>query len=89
MSTNYYLSTPDKAVRDKYLKDYTLTDEPSWGYEIHIAKVSCGWVPLFQAHDGAFNSYAELRKIVEKLYRACSSACGGVAALCSGALDRA
>lgn len=64
MSTNYYLSTPDKEVRDRYLKDYTLTDEPTWGYEIHIAKISGGWVPLFQAHDGAFNSYAELRKLV-------------------------
>ena len=64
MSTNYYLLTDSKGIRDRYFKDYTLTDEPCWGYEIHIAKVSGGWIPLFQAHDGAFNSYEELRKLV-------------------------
>lgn len=64
MGTNYYLATSNKEVKDKYLRNYTLTDEPMWAYEIHIAKISSGWLPLFQAHDGAFNSYEELRKLV-------------------------
>ena len=68
MGTNYYLATSNKEVKDKYLRNYGLTDEPSWGYEIHIAKVSAGWMPLFQAHDGAFNSYEELRKLVATGY---------------------
>lgn len=53
MGTNYYMSTKDKSKRDKWLNfdEYHLTDEPDWGYEVHIGKVSCGWKPLFQAHD--------------------------------------
>ena len=65
MGTNYYLATSKKEAREKYLRNYTLTDEPAWAYEIHIAKDSIGWIPLFQAHDGAFNSYKELRALVE------------------------
>lgn len=64
MGTNYYMSTPDKEVKEKYLRNYELTDKPTWGYEIHIVKLSAGWIPLFQAHEGAFNSYAELQKLV-------------------------
>ena len=64
MGTNYYLATSNKEAKDRYLRNYELTDEPAWAYEIHIAKISSGWMPLFQAHDGAFNSYEELRKLV-------------------------
>lgn len=28
--------------------EYELTDIPDWAYEIHIAKTSYGWLPLFQ-----------------------------------------
>ena len=52
MGTNFYMSTTNKEVRDKYFKwNYELTDTPQWGYEIHIAKTSAGWLPLFQAHN--------------------------------------
>lgn len=64
MGTHYYLATSSKEAKSKYLRNYTLTDEPTWAYEIHIAHITGGWIPLFQAHDGAFNSYEELRKLV-------------------------
>ena len=37
---------------------YELTDEPEFGYEIHIAKTSAGWLPLFQGHKDGINSVA-------------------------------
>lgn len=46
MGTNFYMFTKDKGL----FKDATLVDEPEFGYEIHIAKKSCGWKPLFKAH---------------------------------------
>lgn len=65
MGTNFYLATKEKSVRDKYFGyAYDLTDEPDWYYEIHIAKTSAGWLPLFQAHD-CFKSVKEL----EQLYK--------------------
>lgn len=51
MGTNFYLFTKNKEMAQKYAPySYSLTDEPDFGYEIHIAKTSCGWLPLFQAH---------------------------------------
>ena len=52
MGTNFYLATKCKETRDNFFGyNYSLTDTPDWGYEIHIAKTSCGWLPLFQKHD--------------------------------------
>lgn len=49
MGTNFYFFTNDKSIVKKYAcNEYTLTDTPEFGYEIHIAKTSCGWLPLFQ-----------------------------------------
>lgn len=49
MGTNFYFFTNDKSIAEKYAcNEYTLTDTPEFGYEIHIAKTSCGWLPLFQ-----------------------------------------
>lgn len=31
---------------------YVITDSPYLAYEIHIAKTSAGWLPLFEAHEG-------------------------------------
>jgi hypothetical protein len=57
--------TKSKEARDKYFGyNYELTDRPDWGYEIHIAKTSCGWLPLFQSHD-CFKSIAELKLLYE------------------------
>lgn len=63
MGTNFYMMTKDKEIRDKYFGyDYELTDEPDWGYQIHIAKTSCGWLPLFQSHN-CFNSVKQLKEL--------------------------
>ena len=51
MSTNYYLLTKNKSIAEK-IGDFELTDTPDWGYLIHIGKRSCGWLPLFQSHNG-------------------------------------
>ena len=45
MGTNYYLATTNKDVKERYFKNYSLTDEPVWAYEIHIAKISGGCMP--------------------------------------------
>lgn len=33
--------------------------------EIHIAKTSCGWLPLMNAHSGKFESVAEMKVFYE------------------------
>lgn len=49
MGTNFYFYTKNKAIAEKYAgRECELTDIPDWAYEIHIAKTSCGWLPLFQ-----------------------------------------
>ena len=40
---------------------YELTDQPYFGYEIHVAKTSFGWLPLFQGHKDGINSVAEYK----------------------------
>ena len=54
MGTNFYFITDSREKRDKWFAPgrYELTDEPRWGYLAHIAKTSCGWVPLFEKHKG-------------------------------------
>ena len=61
MGTNFYLHTKNKEARDKYFSTYELTDIPDWAYEAHIAKTSCGWLPLFQAHK-SISSVRELKE---------------------------
>lgn len=56
MGTNFYLFTKNKAMAQKYAPySYSLTDEPDFGYEIHIAKTSMGWLPLFQSHEELYS----------------------------------
>ena len=51
MGTNFYMMTADKdAAIEWFCDDYTVTDFPQWGYEIHIAKTSWGWKTLWEAH---------------------------------------
>ena len=65
IGTNFYLMTKVKATRDKYFGfDYELTDTPDWGYQIHIAKTSMGWLPLFQAHN-CFESIKQLKELYD------------------------
>ena len=65
MGTNYYFFTKDKEPCETYFSTtYELTDDPEFGYRIHIAKTSAGWLPLFQAHDRC-HSVAEIKKIYD------------------------
>lgn len=52
MGTNFYFHTQDKEYVDKWfdIGEFEITDFPSFGYSIHIAKTSGGWLPLFQSH---------------------------------------
>lgn len=61
MGTNFYLHTTSKEIAKKYAPyDYEVTDEPYFSYEIHIAKTSMGWLPLFQGHrDGICSVYSD------------------------------
>lgn len=62
MSTNFYMITKNKERAQRYAPySYKLTDEPYFGYEIHIAKTSAGWLPLFQAHKDGISSVAEYK----------------------------
>lgn len=65
MGTNFYMMTKSKDICNKYFSwSYELTDTPDWGYSIHIAKTSMGWLPLFQSHD-CFNSIKELKNLYD------------------------
>lgn len=65
MGTNFYMMTKSKQVADEWFGyDRELTDEPDWGYSIHIAKTSAGWRPLFQAHE-KIRSVSDLKLIYE------------------------
>ena len=65
MGTNFYMMTKSKEVCNKYFGwHYELTDEPDWGYSIHICKTSFGWLPLFQGHD-CFKSIRQLKELYD------------------------
>lgn len=62
MGTNFYLHTTDKSIAQQYAPySYELTDEPEFGYVIHIAKTSVGWLPLFRGHGHGICSVAEYK----------------------------
>lgn len=62
MGTNYYFITKEKAVAERFAPGkYELTDTPFFGYSIHIAKISCGWLPLFQGYVGGIQSVEDIR----------------------------
>lgn len=62
MGTNFYMITKNKKMAEKYAPySYELTDRPYFGYEIHVAKTSCGWLPLFQGHRDGINSVREYK----------------------------
>lgn len=65
MGTNFYLFTQDKEEKEKYfLSDYELTEFPSLGYLVHIAKTSYGWLPLFQMRE-TIKSTKDIERIVK------------------------
>ena len=58
MGTNYYMIMKDKELVTKYFdNEYELTDSPYFCYEVHIGKRSCGWKPLFEWHENAYNPW--------------------------------
>jgi hypothetical protein len=62
MGANFYMITKNKEQAQRYAPySYELTDEPHFGYKIHIAKTSVGWLPLFQAHKDGISSVAEYK----------------------------
>ena len=66
MGTNFYIMTRNKELAQKYAPcSYKVTDSPYLGYEIHIAKTSAGWLPLFQGHNDGINSVHEYKVAYE------------------------
>lgn len=43
-----------------------LTDSPDFGYEVHLAKTSCGWLPLFQGYS-RINSVALMKQAYDDI----------------------
>ena len=50
MSTNYYILTKNKKIIERYGLSYEITDEPDFGYWVHLAQTAGKYKPLFQAH---------------------------------------
>ena len=65
MSKNYYVLTKDKSLISKYGLQYSLTDEPDWGYWIHICQTTQLLKPLYQAHQQIRDIDAVIRFIQE------------------------
>lgn len=63
MGTNFYLITQSKRIKDAYFSDsdYHIVDRPMFGYEVHLAKTSYGWVTLWESHK-FYHSISELTK---------------------------
>ena len=51
--------------RGKLGENCSLIDDPYFGYSIHIMKNSCGWLPLFQLHQGLIHSVSDIKRLYE------------------------
>lgn len=66
MGTNFYMITTNKDLAETYFPDeYTITDVPYFGYEIHIGKRSAGWMPLFEGHKNAYGSVKAMKQFIK------------------------
>lgn len=67
MGTNFFFITKDKKLKDELFgwDEWELTDEPDWGYLIHLAKTSLGWKPLFQGSQSV-KSVADIKHLFDK-----------------------
>lgn len=65
MGTNFYMFTKKKELKPFFGTKLELIDDPDFGYQIHIAKTSCGWQPSFEAHDH-IRSVADLKLLYDK-----------------------
>lgn len=65
MGTNFYFFTKDKEIKNKYFDESKceLADNPEFGYKLHIAKTSMGWLPLFEA-----SQFIESVKDIKTIY---------------------
>lgn len=71
MGINYNLISTDKAwiikyFGEKYAEEWRLVDVPYFGYSVHIGKRSDGWKPLFQTHNRAYCSVADMLEFLHR-----------------------
>lgn len=66
MGTNFYLYTRNKGARPLLGNKAELTDEPNFGYLLHVAKTSFGWKPLFEEHEHV-HSVADLKLLFDQV----------------------
>lgn len=65
MGMNFYLFTQNEELKPFFGAKLQEIDEPEFGYQIHIAKTSAGWQPLFEAHEH-IRSVADLKLLYDK-----------------------
>lgn len=66
MGTNFYFFTKIKAKAEAIAPiSYKLVDDPDFGYEIHLAKTSAGWLPLFDSNYDNIKSVKQMKEIYE------------------------
>jgi len=64
MGTNFYFFIKDRNLSKLFEKVY-ITDEPEFGYKIHLNKLSFGWRPLFESNN-QWKSFDELELFYER-----------------------
>lgn len=64
MGTNFYFSTQNKELIKPLEYNCMCTDTPRWGYEVHVAKTSAGWLPLFQRYPGFIDSMDDYTRLL-------------------------
>ena len=66
MGTNFYFFTRDRGVKDRWFGTcFEIVDTPDFGYKRHLAKTSCGWLPLFQG-DRLMCSVSDFRRCFDE-----------------------
>lgn len=65
MGTNYYLLTKDLKYKDKLGNKVEITDTPFFAYSLHLMKNSCGWLNLFEYHQGVIESVADIKRLYD------------------------
>ena len=63
MGTNFYFATKNRNLVQNM--NFLFVDSPIIGYEVHVAKTSCGWLPLFEQHTG-INSVKDYEAILKR-----------------------
>lgn len=66
MGTNFYIFTKNRSAKELLGPKAVLTDDPDFGYDLHIAKTSYGWKPLFEEHERV-HSIADLKWLYDQI----------------------